>query len=216
MNATLYCNQCGNPNPAGAQFCSRCGTALVPVVTPAAVTPSAPASMPAALAAPASSPIGVSIPAASYAPVAPYAAAGPYGGFWIRVVAAIIDSIVINIVAVPLVLIILAMGGAATALGGFSREALPILVILLIVPIILVGNWLYEALMESSGRQATVGKIVCGLKVTDFSGNRISFGRATGRHFAKMASGMGFALAGFTERKQALHDMLAGTLVRRS
>jgi len=80
------------------------------------------------------------------------------------------------------------------------------------------GSWLYEALMESSSRQATLGKMIFGMKVTDLSGNRISFARATGRYFAKWLSGLtlliGYIIAGFTERKQALHDMLAGTLVR--
>jgi uncharacterized RDD family membrane protein YckC len=58
------------------------------------------------------------------------------------------------------------------------------------------------------------------MKVTDLQGNRISFARATGRHFAKYISAMilliGYIMAGFTERKQALHDMIAGTLVRRT
>jgi uncharacterized RDD family membrane protein YckC len=59
-----------------------------------------------------------------------------------------------------------------------------------------------------------------GLKVTDLEGRRISFARATGRHFAKILSGLmffiGFIMAGFTQRKQALHDMIAGTLVVRA
>src|SRR5208282_6521696 len=85
--------------------------------------------------------------------------------------------------------------------------------------LVLFGSWLYEALMESSSYQATLGKMIFGMKVTDLYGNRISFGRATGRHFAKILSGMilciGFIMVGLTERKQGLHDLLAGTLVRR-
>ena len=58
-----------------------------------------------------------------------------------------------------------------------------------------------------------------GLKVSDLKGNRISFARASGRHFAKIVSGMilliGYIMAGFTNRKQALHDMIAETLVLR-
>ena len=73
--------------------------------------------------------------------------------------------------------------------------------------------------MESSSLQATLGKMIFGMKVTDLNGNRISFARATGRHFAKYLSSMilfiGYIMAGFTERKQALHDMIAGTLVIR-
>ena len=74
--------------------------------------------------------------------------------------------------------------------------------------------------MLSSSYQATFGKMIFGMKVTDLYGNRVSFARATGRHFAKWLSGMiffiGYIMAGFTERKQGLHDMLAGTLVRRA
>ena len=80
-------------------------------------------------------------------------------------------------------------------------------------------HWLYFALMESSTWQGTLGKKALGLEVTDLEGRRISFGRATGRFFAKIISALilwiGFIMAGFTEKKQALHDMIAGTLVIR-
>jgi uncharacterized RDD family membrane protein YckC len=83
----------------------------------------------------------------------------------------------------------------------------------------MVLNWLYYSLLESSAWQATLGKKALGLEVTDLDGNRISFGRATGRFFAKFISsiilGIGYIMAGFTEKKQALHDILAGTLVIR-
>lgn len=72
--------------------------------------------------------------------------------------------------------------------------------------------------MLSSARQATLGKMALRLRVTDLDGNRISFGRASARHFAKYLSGLilaiGYIMAAFTERHQALHDMVAGTLVR--
>jgi len=81
----------------------------------------------------------------------------------------------------------------------------------------LVGGWLYFALMESSAWQATLGKRAVGIKVTDMEGGRISFGRATGRHFGKFVSALifyiGFIMAGFTEKRQALHDIMAGCLV---
>jgi uncharacterized RDD family membrane protein YckC len=79
--------------------------------------------------------------------------------------------------------------------------------------------WLYFALMESSSYQATLGKMALGIKVVDMDGQRISFGRATGRFFAKYLSGIllcvGFMMAGWTRWHQALHDILAGTLVVR-
>src|SRR5262249_61917440 len=81
----------------------------------------------------------------------------------------------------------------------------------------LIVTWLYFALLESSPRGATVGKMVCGLRVVDEQGNRISFGRATGRFFAKIISGIilmiGYLMVAFTERKRGLHDIIAGTLV---
>jgi len=84
---------------------------------------------------------------------------------------------------------------------------------------VLVLVWLYFAMMESSVYQATLGKMALGLQVTDRQGNRIGFARASGRFFGKIVSGMilliGYMMAGWTERKQALHDMLADTLVVR-
>ena len=84
--------------------------------------------------------------------------------------------------------------------------------------VFMILQWLYFAGMESSARQATVGKSVMALRVTNGEGQRISFGHATGRFFAKIVSGMvplgiGYIMAGFTEKKQALHDLIAGTLV---
>ena len=80
-----------------------------------------------------------------------------------------------------------------------------------------LAPWLYEAFMTSSEWQATVGKRVMSIVVTDMQGKRISFARASGRHFAKYISaflfGIGFIIAAFTEKRQALHDMIAETLV---
>jgi uncharacterized RDD family membrane protein YckC len=82
----------------------------------------------------------------------------------------------------------------------------------------LLAKWLYEASMESSPQQGTLGKMALRLKVVDLQGNRISFARASARHFAKLISlifFIGYIMAGFTERKQALHDMIAETRVLR-
>jgi Tfp pilus assembly major pilin PilA len=85
--------------------------------------------------------------------------------------------------------------------------------------IVVLGGWLYYAAMESSSAQATLGKLALGVKVTDLTGNRIGFGRATGRYFAKIISGLalgiGYVMVAFTQRRQGLHDMIAGTLVVR-
>jgi uncharacterized RDD family membrane protein YckC len=84
----------------------------------------------------------------------------------------------------------------------------------------LLVTWLYHALMESSEWQATVGKRMFGLVVTDMAGRRVSFGRASGRHFGKIITNMvpafiGYIMAAFTEKRQALHDMIAGCLILR-
>ncbi len=80
-------------------------------------------------------------------------------------------------------------------------------------------KWLYFTLLESSVLQATLGKTFIGIRVTDEQGRRISILKANARYWAKILSvltlGVGFLMAGFTRRKQALHDFVAGTLVVR-
>jgi uncharacterized RDD family membrane protein YckC len=204
MGEILYCNKCGTANAPGAQFCSHCGGSMNPAAagTPVAATAGIPQA--ATFAA---------------APAYPMVAAGVrYGGFWIRVVAFIIDAIIVRVVAWPIGMVF-GLGGMAGMMGGFPHGGLGLHLLGggLVAVVIIFGSWLYEAFMLSSQYQATLGKMIFGMKVTDLYGNRISFGRATGRHFAKWLSGMilfiGFIMVGFTERKQGLHDMLAGTLV---
>jgi uncharacterized RDD family membrane protein YckC len=120
---------------------------------------------------------------------------GTYAGFWVRFVAFVIDACIVT----------LASGIAAAGTMGVG------------VVVTFVGPWLYEAFMLSSEWQATVGKRAMSIVVTGIDGQRISFARATGRHFAKYLSGfllfIGFIMAAFTAKKQALHDMIAETLV---
>jgi uncharacterized RDD family membrane protein YckC len=150
-----------------------------------------------------------------------------YAGFWLRFVAIIIDFIVIYFVRMIVFMpfgIRMGMHGMPGMLHGRPPqdigELMPILgMIIRIAMISAVIQWLYFSLMESSSWQATLGKKALGLTVTDLEGRRISFGRATGRYFAKIISTLilciGYMMAGFTEKKQALHDMIAGTLVLR-
>jgi uncharacterized RDD family membrane protein YckC len=220
MNGTFFCNKCGAQNAAGAQFCSRCGasTAPTPGVVPTAVASAQPASPNFASSSPAPS-----NQASSYAASAsPYHAASVagvgYGGFWIRVVAAIIDAIILRVVVAPVGMIFGGLGMAGM-MSGIPHAGLGILGGGITIILLVFGHWLYEAFMESSSYQATLGKMIFGMKVTDLYGNRISFERATGRHFAKWLSamilGIGYIMVGLTDRKQGLHDLLAGTLVRR-
>jgi uncharacterized RDD family membrane protein YckC len=203
MNGTFFCNKCGAQNAAGAQFCSRCGTPTSP--TSGTVAPPQTASSNATPS--------YSVPPTSYP-----ATGVRYGGFWIRVVAAIIDAVILRVLVAPIYLIFRSLG-LADVMALFPHRPLEFFGGGVAFIVFLFGSWLYEAFMESSSYQATLGKMICGLKVTDLNGNRISFERATGRHFAKWLSaailGIGYIMVAFTERKQGLHDLLAATLVRR-
>jgi uncharacterized RDD family membrane protein YckC len=137
-------------------------------------------------------------------------------GFWMRFGAAFIDGLIIN---GPFVVIRLVITGGSNDYLQDPVGATAML-LLLVNLISIIASWLYFALQESSPHQATLGKRALGIRVTDLNGQRISFGRATGRYFAKIISVLtcfvGYIMAGFTERKQALHDMIAGTLVIRN
>ena len=142
-----------------------------------------------------------------------------YAGFWIRFAAMFLDRIIIGVVMSPVSIM---AGMFMGTLPRIDRSEVQLgalfSVIGLAVLLGVLASWLYEALMTSSSKQATVGKMVFGLVVTDTQGRRISFAHATGRFFAKFLSGpltlmIGFIMAGFTERKQALHDFIASTYV---
>ncbi len=151
-----------------------------------------------------------------------------YAGFWLRFVAYIIDDLILGLVGFLLSLPFIG-GIIFSALGigecpEFDEKTIIGIAgivgsVLGLIIVIAVLGWLYFALMESSKTQATIGKMALSLKVTDLDGNRISFGRATGRYFGKIISGLilniGYILAGFTEKKQALHDIMASCLVVR-
>ena len=133
-----------------------------------------------------------------------------YSGFWRRVAASLIDSVILGVVGAILGIVL----GVAMVSGGTDDTEV----------VELTGNvvglflgWLYYALMESSSKQATIGKMVMGIKVTDLEGNQISFARASGRHFGKIISSLilaiGYLMMLWTEKKQTLHDMMAGCLV---
>jgi uncharacterized RDD family membrane protein YckC len=204
MADSIFCNRCGGQNLPGTQFCAHCGSPLALGNSPPAPQDFAPA---------------VTTPAGFAAP-AYHLAVQPYAGFWLRVVAAIIDTIIVQAVVWPVTLAIGFVIGLAGATVQMPSQGIRLVAVIVGAALGLAAHWVYEATMESSSRQATLGKLVLGLKVTDLQGKRISFARATGRYFAKYASSMtlfiGYIMAGLTERKQALHDILAGTLVWRA
>ena len=160
-----------------------------------------------------------------------------YAGFWKRFVAYILDQLILGfarlIIFVPLWLFILAGFFIDHDFEKFENytntsaqhfHSLPISLITTIIFIALIfgliniiAEWLYYAMMESSKKQATLGKMIMGIKVTDLYGQKISFGKATGRYFGKILSGLilgiGYIMVAFTEKKQALHDILSNCVV---
>jgi uncharacterized RDD family membrane protein YckC len=183
----MFCTRCGTAIAEGNQFCSQCG---------------APA--PAAGTAP------------TYAPWSPATATGPvarHAGFWRRFAAIMLDGLVLGVPSYALFAVVL----GASALTDPEAMTANMGKLGLVYLVSIVGGMLYPALMHSSSLQATVGKLAFGIKVTDLQGQRISFGRAVGRYFAGWISALilyiGYLMAGFTERRQALHDVMCGTLV---
>jgi uncharacterized RDD family membrane protein YckC len=212
----MYCSKCGTAIAQGAVFCSSCGQ---PVNPPFASAPSAPVS-------------GTPVPpipgpynGVSPAPLFPQSA---YAGFWLRVVAHLIDGLLVGIAFA----VVFLFGIAAVGIGSlkdlihgtnnpediFTPGLIAIIFLLCAISIVMM--WIYYAWMESSSHQGTLGKMALGLIVTDLEGRRITFARASGRYFAKIITGLiplgiGYMMAGFTEKKQALHDMIASCLVLR-
>lgn len=205
----MYCSKCGAAMADGAGFCPNCGQAFS--ITAVAAVARAPLS-------------GGVAPLSAHVAVARV----EYAGFWLRFVAYLIDSVVMGLAVVAVLIPLIFLTGLGALLGQIRSEEdlgdagffFIIGLIFLAATASLVVTWLYHALMEASEWQATVGKKALGLVVTDMAGERVSFGRATGRHFAKIITNMvplaiGYIMAGFTEKKQALHDMIAGCVVLR-
>lgn len=153
-----------------------------------------------------------------------------YAGFWLRFVAFLIDSIVLQLLTWMLIIPLLGVVGIGigASTDGFDFTSMSdgdaIAMITALMGAVFAGglisiaiNVLYFALMESSKHQATLGKMALGLKVTTTDGARIDLVKSIIRQVGKYVSGLilmiGYIMAAFTEKKQALHDMMASTLV---
>jgi uncharacterized RDD family membrane protein YckC len=132
-----------------------------------------------------------------------------YAGFWKRLGAFVIDFL---IVYASFLVVGFACAGILVPAGMAQKELNGILFVLWVA-----ANFLYWVGLESSLRQATYGKVLLGVKVTNLRGDGLTFGQASRRWAGKLASfltfGIGFLMAGFTRRKQALHDLLTDCLV---
>jgi uncharacterized RDD family membrane protein YckC len=204
----LFCSKCGIAVPADSAFCQSCGTA-VPRPSIAGYSSSS-----------------VS-PHAGVGAIA-YASNVTYAGFWLRLVAYLVDHLILGIAVLAVFIPLFLLMGGVALLGSLPHQGSERLepgqlaglltVIFAFAGASILVQWLYFAYLESGEKQGSWGKQLLGVYVTDLSGNRISFGRASGRFFAKLVTGLiplgiGYIMAGFTERRQALHDMIASCLV---
>lgn len=208
----MYCSKCGAAQADNAAFCGACGQPLGAALRPAVSAPQS--GMVVQAAAPPAFPVAVPVHS-------------PYAGFWLRFVAYVIDGLMCGLVIGVFVLILIAIIGVGTLRGAgetfndpdnFFAAPAVIFLFVAIGVLAVFGTWLYYALLESSVHQGTLGKMALGLIVTDAEGKRVTFARASGRYFAKFITGLiplciGYIMAGFTQKKQALHDMIASCLV---
>ncbi|MBO9829446.1 RDD family protein [Xanthomonas sp. A2111] len=215
-----------------AEFVDELGLAQAPVPAPAIAPIEAGGEVPPP--AP-----GVPIPDAWASP-APAAPASPYAapsamldsgarvvgggevvqaGFWKRVAAYLIDAFLVGIVSnvIQFVVILGFMGVNRVGSQPNFTSAAGIIMLLMMYLVPLAISALYYGLFHASTKQATLGKMAVGIKVVRTDGSRITVARGIGRYFGFMLSGLtvgiGYLMAAFTERKQALHDMLCDTLV---
>lgn len=206
----MFCSKCGAALAGDTAFCQSCGN---PVARTTLAT---------------AAPVAVS-PHAGVGAIT-YATNVSYAGFWLRLVAHIVDSFIVGVAMMVLLVPLFFLMGGMAYVASLSRRSgetpdparigAMISLIFVLAGVAVLGQWLYFAYLESGEKQATWGKQMLGLYVTDLSGNRMTFARASGRFFAKIVSGLiplgiGYIMAGFTERKQALHDMIASCLVLR-
>lgn len=138
-----------------------------------------------------------------------------YAGFWRRFAAYMIDAVILAFANYQYINYQGTALNTLINLGYYNFDYTSYGIMISVISIII--SWVYFSGLESSPLQATIGKLAVGIYVTDLEGNRISFGKATGRHFAKIISGLiigiGYIMAGFTATKQALHDQIANCLV---
>jgi len=228
----LICPACGHSSPEEAQFCAACGYSFAAKEAPASALATVPAP-------PVPAPAAYAEAAAAVEPPMRYA------GFWRRFLALILDMLVYLLaifVVSFFVGLVVVLGVGPQLLSSLQTRAEELQVPLALLHVFCL--WLYYALTESSPWQATPGKRALGLLVVDARGNRLSFWGATRRHLAKFVAGTfwtaglgltgagntllqalgwasllfgvsGFLLAGFTRKKQALHDLFVDCLVLR-
>lgn len=148
----------------------------------------------------------------------------PYAGFWKRFAAYLIDAVVVAIplllLAIPALVYFISSSGNLESADTAARIAFEVRfrqIASLFQVVFTLAPWFYGAWMESSRLQATVGKMLLGIKVVNAQGGRLTFWHAFGRNAGKAISGLilniGFLMAGATRKKQALHDKMTNAYV---
>lgn len=197
----MFCPKCGKETDASGKYCQWCGADIESV-------PATP----------------VAIPEDDEAPEV-----GMYAGLGRRFIAFIVDIILIILIGSVVITFFSLVNGvkyayfmatgvhysALTETGSLDAAIGPAFAALGML--IIVVPWLYFAGFESSRSQATPGKVLMHLIVTDLAGNKPTFARTTLRFFGKFISTLivfiGFLMIAFTKKRQGLHDKIAGCLV---
>lgn len=188
----MYCLNCGKQNQGEAKFCFNCGNSL-----------------------------------ASYSSLTSTSSVSSqtqttksgviYAGFWKRFAAFILDILIIVLLSIPYFLLLIPILIPVVVITGNDQQKIANVTNALTNIGSFFISWLYYALMESSKKQGTFGKMALGIKVVDIEGKQISFWRATSRYFSRIVSAflfcVGYLMITFTEKKQALHDKIANCLV---
>lgn len=146
-------------------------------------------------------------------------AGGPvqYAEYLPRVGAALLDGVFIGLMGcIPALGIGIVIGAMSAGGDADAQQAAGVFANCCSQIISQVISAVYYVVLESSQKQGTWGKQIVGIKVVDMQGNRLTFGRALGRYFARfitaLTCGIGFLMPLWTEKKQTLHDMIAGCL----
>jgi uncharacterized RDD family membrane protein YckC len=190
------CSSCGNPLLPDGEFCLFCGDVLE---------------------RPAHPPMTLRHQLNATEPALETRLSLEYAGFWLRVWAGAIDVTLEASVALLVTAIVDAVMRITSPKFGLSPITARYVTGIAFIFVLAIGSWLYSAFSESSRWRATLGKRIVGLQVLTSAGGQLSFGQATVRHFMKFLSlftaTVGFMMAGWTRRRQALHDMPSDSIV---
>ena len=201
--APELCATCGNQALPDGEFCLFCGDLLTESGRHVAIVPKAP--------------LGGYTGSSTNVPMTE---GREYAGFWRRVWAGSIDVSLEIVAALLLSFLIDLIFNFVGRAFGIGRESTAYVTGFAFIILLAVGGWLYAACSESSPRRATIGKRIMGLPVVNADGGRLTFGQASARHVMKFLSlfslGIGFLMAGWTKRRQALHDIPTDCLVIRA